>query len=101
MEITNAIAKARFASSQPQRVRLHKASPVQSELVCMEPGQTLDVASGKWVYYVIKGQACARTADGEADLSAGTFAEFAPNQKHTIVNTGEQRLICFAVECEA
>ena len=100
MEVINAIAKARFASSQAQRVRLHKGPLLQSELVCMEPGQELDVASGKWVYYVVKGRARARTAEGEADLAAGSVADFPPGQKHTITNTGEQRLICFAVGCE-
>ena len=101
MEIINAIARARFASSQPQRVRLGKDSKLQSELVCMEPGQELEVMSGRWVYYVVKGHARAGTAEGEADLAAGTFADFEPDQKHTITNTGEQRLICFAVGCEA
>ena len=100
MEVINAIAKARFASSQPQRVRLHKDSRLLSELVCMEPGQALDVTSGRWVYYEVKGCARASTAEGEADLSAGAVADFAPDQKHTIMNTGEQRLICFAVACE-
>ena len=101
MEIVNAIAKARFASSQPQRVRLHKDAALQSELICMEPGQELDVTSGKWVYYVVKGHARVRTAEGEADLSTGTFADFTTDPRHAIMNTGEQRLICFAAGCEA
>ena len=101
MEIINAIAKARFASSQPQRVRLGRDSSLQSELICMEPGQELEVASGKWVYYVLKGDARVGTAESEANLSAGVLADFSAEQKHSITNTGEQRLICFAVGCEA
>ena len=101
MEIINAIAKARFASSQPQRVHLGTDAQLESALICMEPGQELVVGSARWVYYVVKGQARVCTSEGEADLVPGAFAGFAPGQKHTITNTGEQRLICFAVACEA
>lgn len=100
METVNAIAKARFASSQPQRVHLHKDSLLQSDLICMEPGQEFDAASGRWSYYVVKGQARVRTAAGQADLAPGAVVDFAPDEKHTITNIGEQRLICFAVGCE-
>ena len=101
MEIINAIAKARFASSQPQRVRLGKDGHLRSELICMEPGQQLAVMSGRWVYYVVKGQARVCAGQDEADLVPGALAGFSPDEKHTISNTGEQRLICFAGACEA
>jgi len=97
MEIINAIAKARFASSRPQCVQLHKDDAMAGELVCMEPGQDLTVASGRWLYYIIKGQARIATPEDQNDLAPGQVAALAPGEKHCITNIGEQRLICFAV----
>ena len=99
METINAIAKARFASAQPQRVHLHKDAMLQSDLICMEPGQEAKVVSGRWVYYMVKGRARLRTAASEAELDPGAVVGLEPDEKHTIVNVGEQRLICFAVGC--
>ncbi len=96
MEIINAIAKARFASSQPQCVQLHKDKALAAELFCMEPGQKLDIASGRWVYYVVKGRARIVAAAAESDLAPGQVAAAELNEKHCITNIREQRLICFA-----
>ncbi len=98
MELINAIAKARFASARPQRVRLHKSSSLIMELVCMEPAQQLDVDSGCWVYYVVKGIA-RLTGGGEKDeLAAGHMATLRKNEPHTIANAAQQRLVCIAIK---
>jgi len=101
MEIINAIAKARFASSQPQCVQLHKDNALAAELLCMEPGQTLDIASGQWLYYIVKGRARIVAAGTEGDLAPGQVAALELNEKHSITNIGEQRLICFVAGHEA
>jgi len=95
MEIVNAIAKARFASVRAQCVQLHKGASLSSELLCMEPGQKLDVTSGRWLYYVVKGRARIDVDGVEGDLAPGQMAALELNEKHRITNIGEQRLICF------
>ncbi len=101
MEIVNAIAKARFASSGPQCVSLRKDGPAQAELLCMEPGQELTVTAGRWVYYLVKGTARLCAGGEDHELAAGQVAAMSPNERHSIANIGEQRLICFAVGHEA
>ena len=97
MEIVNAIAKARFASSGPQCVSLQKDDLLQAELLCIEPGQELTVTVGRWVYYLVKGTARLCAGGEESELAAGHAVGLAPNERHSITNIGEQRLICFAV----
>ena len=101
MDIVNAIAKARFASSGPQCVSLLKGDLSQVELLCMEPGQELTVTTGRWVYYLVKGMARLCSGGQEHEVAAGQVAAMSPNERHSIANTGEQRLICFAVGHEA
>lgn len=100
MKAVNAIAKARFASAQPQRVHLHKDAMLRSDLICMEPGQEAKVVSGRWAYYLVKGRARLRASGGEIELAPGAAVDLEPDEKHTLINVGEQRLICFAVGCK-
>lgn len=97
MELLNAMAKVRFASVKPQRIRLHKAGAAKVELLCLEPGQKLNVASGQWVYYVAKGQAVIAAGETSGELTAGDMAATDDGEQHSISNAGEQRLICIAV----
>lgn len=97
MEIVNAISKVRFTSAKPQRSQLHKQRGLQVELLCMEPGQKVQARRGQWTYYVITGEATITGKDTSA-LPTGQLAAGAPDEKHTIANTGEQRLVCLAIE---
>jgi mannose-6-phosphate isomerase-like protein (cupin superfamily) len=98
MELTNAIAKARFATAKAQRVRLHRGRSLKTELLCLESGQELSGTSGEWVYYVISGKAkIAGAGDDGCELTTGHAANIGPDTPHSIVNVGEQRLLCLAV----
>jgi len=97
MELVNAIAKARFASARGQRVVLHKDESLQIDLLCLEPEQELSVARGQWTYYVVKGTAGIGADETEGNLTAGQMAVSARNEKHTVRNIGQQRLVCIAV----
>ncbi len=97
MNFTNAIAKVRFASAKPQKVTLNKSDSLTAELLCLEPGQNMKVASGQWNYYVITGTATIGSAEGSTDLPTGQFAGSETDEPHTITNDGEQRLIILAV----
>ena len=97
MNLVNAIAKVRFSSAKPQSVQLHNSEALLAELVCMEPGQQLKVATGEWTYYVVTGTA-AFIANGDSSVvPAGQFASFAPGESHVVANETEQRLVCLAV----
>ncbi len=97
MECVNAISKVRFGSAKPQRVQLAKNNELQSELICMEPGQQLKVSSTECAYYIIKGTASLTTADKTADLSAGQFVSVGHDERHTLTANGDDRLICISV----
>jgi len=97
MNVTNAIAKIRFASARAQRVQLHKGKGILVDLICVEPGQELQVASGEWAYYVITGTAKVAAGGTETPLPTGQLAAADANEKHALVNDGEQRLVCLAV----
>lgn len=96
MDFVDAIAKVRFASARAQRVGLCRGGPLTVDLLCMEPGQDMNVSSGRWLYYVIKGQAKV-VGDGEAVVSAGQMAATGPEEAHNIANVAEQRLVCIAI----
>ena len=97
MELVNAIAKARFASARAQRVVLHKDESVQMDLLCLEPEQELSAARGQWTYYVVKGTAGVCGEETEGTLTTGQMAISGRNEKHTIRNIGQQRLVCIAM----
>ena len=96
MEIVNAIAKVRFNSARPKRVQLHKSAKFACGLLCLEPGQELP-ANGPCAYYIIAGSGALRAPDQTQELSMGSLAPCEAGEKHTIVNTSEQRLICLAI----
>jgi len=99
MNFVNAIAKVRFASAKAQRVQLHKSETLLAEMLCMEPGQDVKVESGQWAYYIVTGTA-GLTAGGTTNkLPTGQLAVTAPDEPHTIANSGESRLLCLAVGC--
>ena len=97
MELVNAIAKARFASARGQRVVLHKDDSVQIDLLCLELEQELSAARGQWTYYVVKGTAGIGADQTEGSLTAGQIAISGLNEKHTVRNVGQQRLVCIAM----
>jgi len=96
MDLVNAIAKARFGSARPQRVQLVKGEAMLLELLCLEPGQQLEVSSGQWAYYVVAGAATV-TAGGKAQpLPTGHLAAFGLGEPHVLANQADQRLLCLA-----
>ena len=97
MDIVNAIAKVRFSSARPQRINIHKSGQLVAELLCLEPGQEVKVNSGQRLYYVIRGTATLATADKKDELPMGQFAAAEPDEKHSIINASEQRVICLTV----
>lgn len=97
MDAVNAIAKVRFASAKPQTVHLHKGRRLSADLLCMEPGQKLEVAASERIYYVVTGAATLRGGDAEKALPAGQLAATAPDEPHGITNTGSQRLVCVVI----
>ena len=98
MDILNAIAKVRFASSRPQRVQLAKGGPAPIDLLCMEPSQKLKVPAGRRAYYVVTGAARVESAATAAtDLAPGQFALTAEDEAHTISAAGDQRLVCLVI----
>ncbi len=94
MDVVNAIAKVRFGSVRPQRVQLSKGEAFQAELLCMEPGQQVSVASGQWLYYVITGSAELAAGGRTTELPPGQFAASAPDEEHTLSAAGDRRLVC-------
>jgi quercetin dioxygenase-like cupin family protein len=97
MDTVNAIAKVRFASAKPQAVHLHKGKSLQADLLCMEPGQKLDVPAAERLYYVVAGTAKLSNRGDETTMSAGQLAATAGDERHRIANPGPQRLICVIV----
>lgn len=97
MDIINAIAKVRFASARPQKVHLGGLARTPVELLCMEPGQKLQVPHGQWAYYVVSGTACVESKITTAHLPAGQVAVTAMDEDHTIAAEGEHRLVCLVI----
>ena len=97
MNVVNAIAKVRFATARPQRVSLEKTPELCTELVCMEAGQSLKVSAGECVYYVVTGSGELTCGGTTEELSPGCAASIGPKEPHTLVASGEGRLICIAV----
>jgi len=95
MEFVNAIAKVRFASAKPQRVQLHKGPDLLAELLCLEPGQKVQVDGGQWLYYVITGNAAITDGKTTTQLSAGRFAA-SEDHRHAIASADDRRLIVLA-----
>jgi len=97
MDTINAVAKARFSSARVQQVRLHAGGREIVELLCFEPGQKLSVAAGRRMYYVIAGAGEIVAGSSRQSLAAGHLAVTAPDERHTVGNSGEQRLVCLVV----
>jgi len=97
MDVVNAIAKVRFGSAKPQRVQLRKDARCPIELLCLEPGQKLKVADGRWAYYVVTGAARVESGGAAEDVPAGHLAAASRGESHTLSSAGEQRLICLAI----
>jgi quercetin dioxygenase-like cupin family protein len=97
MDLVNAIAKVRFASARPQRIPLHDADGIKAELVCLEPGQKLSVARGRWTYYTITGAACLTWGGQTAELPSGHLAATGPDEAHELSNRGERRTVCLVL----
>lgn len=97
MDIVNAIAKVRFSSAKLHRAQLHRGDGVVIELLCLEPRQKLRAQTGQWAYYVITGTATVTAGEAESAVPTGQLAAGAPNEKHTLANAGEQRLVCLAI----
>jgi len=97
MDIVNAVSKVRFATARPQRVHLAKGAGQLVEMICLEAGQEVTVASGPWVYYVVAGTARLVSAGGQGTLGPGHLACLGAQEPHTVSNAGEGRLICLAL----
>jgi hypothetical protein len=99
MDVINAIAKARFSSAKAQRVQLHTAGPLRSELLCIEAGQHFTIDSGVWAYYVVTGTASITVGDATETVPAGQLICTAPDEHHRIEAAGESRAVCLAIHC--
>ena len=97
MDLVNAISKARFSAAKAQRVQLQKAGSLVTELLCLEPGQQLEAPAGRWVYYVMTGAASVSDGAGRHDLPTGHLAAMGAGEPHSVVNSGQRRLLCLAV----
>jgi mannose-6-phosphate isomerase-like protein (cupin superfamily) len=97
MDVVNAVSKVRFATARPQRVHLAKGDSQLVELICLEAGQEVRVATGPWVYYVVAGTARLVCPDAEGTLGPGQLACLGATEPHTLANGGEARLICLAL----
>ncbi len=97
MNLVNAISKARFSSAKAQRVQLDKSDRAVADLLCLEPGQEVEVSSGRWVYYVIAGTASVIGGGEETEVPTGQLAATAADEAHRMRNSGERRLVCLAV----
>ena len=97
MEVVNAIAKVRFSSTRPQRVRISESDELTVELLCFEPGQKLKIDAGLYCYYVVTGTATTSGNGGKVQLGTGQLVATAKDETHTLTNAGEQRLVCLAI----
>jgi quercetin dioxygenase-like cupin family protein len=99
MDFVNAIAKARFNSARPQRVQISRSSGLAVELLCMEAGQELSAgaATVPCAYYVVTGAARFTVAGADRDLPAGQLAAAVGNERYTLANAGQGRLVCLVV----
>ena len=101
MDIINAIAKVRFASTGPQHIHLARTDAYRVDMLCMEAGQKSRAAAGPCAYYVIAGSAKLTTGGSagpdERPLPAGQIADLGPDEPHVLANAGEGRLICLVV----
>jgi uncharacterized RmlC-like cupin family protein len=100
MNIVNAISKVRFASAKPQVVHLHKGRFILADLLCMEPGQKLDVPAAERLYYVVAGTAkVAGKGAGTTTVPAGQLAATGGDEPHHVANASPQRLVCVVIRC--
>jgi quercetin dioxygenase-like cupin family protein len=94
MELVNAIAKVRFSSVRPQRVRLHHDGTTAVDLLCFEPGQDMPLPRADRAIYVIAGSARLAMAGCEHKAAAGQLAALNAGESVRLAAEGEQRLIC-------
>ncbi len=99
MNTVNAISKVRFASAKPQVVHLHKGRFILADLLCMEPGQKLDVPAAERLYYVVTGTAKVAGKGAETTVPAGQLAATTGDEPHRLTNTSPQRLVCVVIRC--
>jgi quercetin dioxygenase-like cupin family protein len=97
MDIVNAISKARFSSAKAQCVQLSTGGRLTSQLVCMEPGQTLSVEKGQWSYYVVTGEVTLSAGDESTPLPTAQLATTGPGEVHKLTTPGERRAVVLAV----
>jgi len=98
MNVLNAIAKVRFASSRPQRVQLAKEEKLAVELLCFEPSQSLELKGRPRCYYVVTGRAELASGGKRQRLATGEFAALPAAETHTLANGGPNRLVCLSVQ---
>jgi quercetin dioxygenase-like cupin family protein len=96
MDVVNAISKVRFGTAKPQRVQLHKSDELVVELLCLEAGQKVAGAGGRWAYYVVTGTAALTANGGSTQLPTGQLATVEPGEEHTLTNATEARLVVLA-----
>jgi mannose-6-phosphate isomerase-like protein (cupin superfamily) len=97
METVNAISKVRFATAKPQTIHLHKGGRLSAELLCMEPGQKLNVRQEERIYYVVTGSARLGDNGSEVTVPAGQLAAASPQGPHRVATAGQQRLVCLVI----
>ncbi len=97
METTSAVARVRFASAKPQRIKVHNSGGLVTDILCLEPGQDIKVDRGQWRYYIVSGTATLVSGEQSEDLPMGQFAAMESGEKHRVSNRGEQRAICLAI----
>jgi uncharacterized cupin superfamily protein len=73
------------------------AEALETELLCLEPGQKTKTLAGEWVYYVITGTASLTAGKRTEQLAMGGVAHVGADESHTLANPAENRLICLAV----
>jgi len=92
----NAIGKVRFSSARGQRVHLIEADDVAADLLCLEKGQELSPGKAPAVLYVIAGTAAISQGGQQTRLPMGQVVR--TDGACTLVNIGEQRVICLAMK---
>jgi mannose-6-phosphate isomerase-like protein (cupin superfamily) len=92
MDVVNAIGKVRFSSARAQRVQLAPGS----DLLCMEPGQSLQVEGGNWQYYVVAGGLGVEAGDESAQAKSGQLIWLNSGAAHKLTNAQEVRLVVLA-----
>ncbi|MFP4106619.1 MAG: cupin domain-containing protein [Phycisphaerae bacterium] len=97
MELINAVAKARFNATKPQRIHLHRSPKTRICMLCFEPGQKLQAKPGDIAYYVISGKLTISADGSDRSVPAGQLVSFMQETTHQLLNDPDRRAICLEI----